>query len=94
MPPKVEELDFDPYNVAEMSRHGVECEDVIAVLAGRHRFFRNRRGRAATHLMVGPDASGRMLTVPIAPTRIRGKWRPVTAWPSSKGQITKYGSGS
>lgn len=91
MPIYVAELHFDDEkNVEEIAEHGITTDQVASVLEGKPRFFRNKRGRAATHVMIGPDNNGMMLTVPIMPTHIYGLWQPVTAWRSTSGQITRW----
>jgi uncharacterized DUF497 family protein len=84
------ELEFDDDNFAELDRHNIALEDVVSVLDGEPRFFRNRRGRAATRLMIGPDGGGRILAVPIMETPVEGRWRPITAWPASKGEQMRW----
>ena len=87
----VAELHFDDEkNVEEIAAHGITTDQVAAVLEGNPRFRRNKRGHAATHKMIGPDNSGIMLTVPIMPTHIYGLWQPVTAWPSTREEITRW----
>jgi hypothetical protein len=80
--PDVTELDFDEVNVAHLLRHDVYESDVRSVLAGKPRFFLNQPGRTATHLMIGPDAKGRILLIALLATERRGEWRPVTGWES------------
>jgi hypothetical protein len=46
-------------------------------------------GRTATHRIVGPDRRGRFWTFPS--NHVGGeKWRPITGWPSTNTEITKY----
>lgn len=87
--PEYSEFEFDDENLAELDGHNIAMEDVIAVLEGAPKFFRNRKGRAATKLMIGPDRSGRILSVPIIETPVPGRWRP-TAWPATKSQQTRW----
>lgn len=88
--PVYRELEFDDENLAEIEAHGIAMKDVIAVFDTNPRFFRNRRGRSATRLMIGPDLNDRVLAVPIIETGVKGRWRPITAWPASKGQVTRW----
>jgi hypothetical protein len=88
--PQVFEFEFDDGNEEEMARHGVRPLEVLQVLDLRPAFFRNKKKHAATLIMVGPTDGGRFLTVPIAPTPVQGRWRPVTAWGSSTGEMTRY----
>lgn len=86
----ISELEFDDGNRTEFERHGVTEREIIQVLQGPFRVFRNRRHRAGGYLMIGPTRGGRLLTVPIAATAVIGRWRPVTAWDSSAGESTRY----
>jgi uncharacterized DUF497 family protein len=88
--PRVDELDFDDYNREELAQHGIDLLQVHAVLGRQPLFVRNKRGRAATYKVIGPDNSGTMLTIPIAPTAVPGQWRPVTGWASTRGEVTLW----
>jgi hypothetical protein len=86
----ISELELDDGNRREFERHGVRELEIIQVLRGPFRVFRNRKHRAAEYLMVGPTRGGRLLTVPIKATPVEGRWRPITAWDSSPGERTRY----
>jgi len=87
---RIDELEFDEHNEEELARHGIDPPEVYAVLAGQPVLVRNRRRRAATYKVIGPDSSGAMLTIAIAATRVRRRWRPVTGWPSTSGEVTLW----
>ena len=87
----VRELVFDAINEAKFADHGVTIIDVLDVLDLEPRFFVNRRGRRASHVMVGPTRSGRVLVVPIEDWG-RGVWRPVTAFDANASQVRRYRS--
>jgi hypothetical protein len=88
--PRVDELEFDEHNEGELARHGIDPLRAYAVIASQPLFMRNKRGRAATYKVIGPDGGGTMLTIAIAATAARGRWRPVTGWASTKGEITLW----
>ena len=88
--PRIDELEFDEHNEEELARHGIDPLQVYAVLAGQPLFVRNKRGRAATYKVIGLDSSGAMLTIAIAATTVRGRWRPVTGWLSTRGEVTLW----
>lgn len=90
MRPAVFDLQFDTSNVGEMDRHAVTEDEVWQVLDGSPVFLPNKKAHAATLLMVGPTLGGRFVIVPLAPMAERGLWRPVTAWTSSGGEVTRY----
>jgi hypothetical protein len=60
--------------------HGITREQVEAVLHNYWVSIPNRRHRAADHLVIGLDNSGRCLTIPVLPTEDPVIWRPITAW--------------
>ena len=88
--PRVDELEFDDHNEDELARHGIDPLQVYAVLAHQPLFVRNKRGHAAIYKVIGPDNGRTMLTIAIAATAVRGRWRPVTGWASTKGEITLW----
>lgn len=88
--PRVDELEFDEHNEEELARHGIDPLRAYAVVTGQPLFVRNKRGRAATYKVIGPDSSGTMLTIPIAATALPGRWRPVTGWASTRGEVTLW----
>jgi hypothetical protein len=51
----VENLIWNEGIEAHFARHGVACEDVIAVTRGDFLAFENLPDRGGTHVMVGPD---------------------------------------
>ena len=87
----VRELVFDAINEAKFADHRVAIIDVLDVLDLEPRFFVNRRARRASHVMVGPTYSGRLLVVPIEEWG-RGIWRPVTAFEANAWQVRRYRS--
>jgi len=90
MPIYITALEFDDDNLEEIEAHGISMQQVESVLVGRPKFFPNKRGRSATDVMVGPDSSGSMISTPIIATPVPGRWRPVTAYESGKGDIAKW----
>ena len=88
--PRVDELEFDEHNEEELVRHGIDVLRAYAVVAFQPLFVRNKRGRAAAYKVIGPDNGGTMLTIPIALTAVPGRWRPVTGWASTKGEVTLW----
>jgi uncharacterized DUF497 family protein len=87
-------LVFDDENEAKFARHGVTIDDVQQVFDKWPRFYRNRPDRRASHVMVGPTRSGRLLVVPLEEWGPEGLWRPVTAFEASPQQAARYRSRS
>ncbi len=82
MPQRIDDLEFDVYNEAEISAHGVTIREILQVFEGDFRIRRNKNEASTPFLMVGRTFGGRWLTIPIAPTAQPGVWRPATAFPS------------
>lgn len=87
----VSELVFDALNERKLAEHSVTIMDVLEVMDIQPRFFANRRERRASHVMIGPTRSGRLLVVPIEDWG-RGIWRPVTAFDANGWQAQRYRS--
>lgn len=79
---EVNDLDWDHQNVEHIARHDVGPMEVEFVLGNEPRFFLNKPGRSATHVMVGEDQWGRVLFVPILCVEWPTKWRVISAWES------------
>ena len=77
-------------NVGHCARHGVTPIVVAEVKDALPKFFPNEPGKTGTHIMIGPDFSGRFWTIVILPSGQPGRWRPITGWPSDKAEILKY----
>lgn len=63
------------------NRHKIESIRLPEIIAGHYKTFRNRGGRAATHLLIGKDFGGRCYVVPIRPTADPLVWEVISAWP-------------
>ena len=76
-------------------RHQVTAELVDSVLDGDYIVRPNHANdRAATHILIGRDRSGRCIAVPIIETDVPGSWRVVTAWPCTtreQGELRRRG---
>lgn len=91
MAERIDDLEFDDWNDAEMVRHRVRFWEVRQVFFdGEPVFVRNKRPHSAPLIMIGPTHGGRFLTVPVAPTARPGVWRPATAWESNAEERAKY----
>jgi len=72
-------------NVEHIARHGIAPGDVDDIPRNDPKFRRNRKARAATHQMIGPDAVGGFVAVFLAPVPgVAGLWRVITARPASE----------
>lgn len=86
-------LVFDDENEPKFTSHQVTVAEVQQVFTKWPKYYVNRAGTRASHVMIGPTRSGRTLVVPIEPTGIDDLWRPVTAFESTPGQLSRYRKG-
>ena len=49
----------------------------------------NEEGESGTHIMIGPDETGRLYTVILEDLR-DAYWRPITGWESDRPEIQVY----
>jgi hypothetical protein len=64
-----------------LAAHDVTEAIVEQVAEGKPRFRRNKKGRAASRQMVGPDRSGAVWVICILEVPLQaGLWRAVTGW--------------
>ena len=78
----VDDLEIDEVNLAHLANHDVAPDEVEHVRLHAPSFFRNLRGRAGSHIMIGRDQRGRVLYVVLVETAVPGRWRPITGWES------------
>ena len=78
----IEALIWDEEIERHFARHLVNHGNVMAVLDSDPITHENLPGRSGTHVMIGPDDSGRILYVSIKPTDMPNVWEPVTGWQS------------
>jgi hypothetical protein len=66
-------------DVEHLAAHRVQPADVLAVWREEPRYRRNKKNRAASHQMIGPDGKGGFFAIFIREDEIvRGLWRPIT----------------
>jgi hypothetical protein len=84
------DLLLDDANTAKMHAHGVTVRRAPEVLDDEPRVLANHAAAGAALLVVGRDAAGQFVTMPIDPTGEHGIWRPRTAYPSKPSDIARY----
>jgi hypothetical protein len=84
------DLLLDDANTAKVQAHGVSVRQANEVLVGDPRILRNHAAGNAALMVVGRDARGRFVTMPIDPTAEHGLWRPRTAYPSKPSDVARY----
>jgi hypothetical protein len=66
-------------DVEHLAAHGVQPADVLAVWREAPKYRRNRKNRAASHQMVGPDGKGEFFAIFIREDETeQGLWRTIT----------------
>jgi hypothetical protein len=79
------EWDWDDGNLGYLGRRGLSRRHIREVSQERPLFRRNLAGRAATHLMIGPDNGGAMWTICIVEVSGKpGVWRAFNGWRSDE----------
>lgn len=78
----IEEWEWDDGNLDELARHGLARRHVEQVAEESPRFRRNKRGRAATHQMIGPDFGGAVWVGRMGCLHRSDRWR--------TGQMARY----
>lgn len=87
---RVETFLFDDENEEKLWAHQVSPKQALQVLDNEFIVTKNRRDRAATHLIIGIDLQGQCLAIPIMPTYVDGQWRPVTARYCKPGERARF----
>lgn len=78
---QIDDWRWEEADLEELANHGLSREIVLQVAHDRPKFRQNRRGRAASHQMIGPDYGGRMWTICLMEVSDRpGQWRAITGW--------------
>jgi len=72
-------------------KHHVTGTEILEAHANNPKYFENR-GRAPL-AMIGVTDAGRVLAVPIEPTKEYGVWRPVTAFEANTHHRERYYGG-
>jgi hypothetical protein len=66
-------------DIDHLARHGVDPEHVLSVWRKAPKYRRNRKNRAASHQMIGPDNGGTFYAIFIRQDAIvEGLWRAIT----------------
>ncbi len=87
---RVDEFEWDEENEGHCAPHGVTPLLVDQVKDRAPKFFPNKEGKTGTHMMIGPDRTGRFWTIIVLPAGKAGMWRAITGWPSTNPEISHY----
>jgi uncharacterized DUF497 family protein len=87
-PPRIDVLDWDDWNRAHITKHQVTPDEVEEVVAGDAIYFTTYKNRI---IVIGPTATGRMLTVVIGESPYRRyQYYVFSARPASRSERREY----
>ncbi len=85
------EFEWDDTNIRHLGRHGLDADQVNAMLNSRITVIRNRKAGSGEYKFIGKAQGGDLLTIVVARTAVPGRWRPVTGAKSTNAEATQYG---
>jgi hypothetical protein len=85
----VSELDPTEHALERATEHRIRIEELNELLLGRFVVARNRKNRAASHVLIGRTLQGRCLVVPMVATDQFGRWRALSVWPCKPSEAVK-----
>jgi hypothetical protein len=89
---RVEDLHISDRARDKLASHGVPLRAVHQVLYGRPKYCKNKKNRAASYLMIGPDRGGAMWAIAIRESDYQlGLWDVITGWPAEDKDKEWYG---
>jgi hypothetical protein len=83
------DFEFTAHAIDALGDWGIRPDDLYDLLTMRHIVKRNRKDRAAAHILIGYDLQGRCLAAPITPTADPAVWRVITVWPCKPSDAAK-----
>lgn len=88
----IELWEWDDGNIEHLATHGITPELIEdEIWLETPKFIANRSGRAASHLMVGPDRGGQLWTICIVQVDDNpATWRAITGWRSKTREQAWY----
>jgi uncharacterized DUF497 family protein len=85
-----EEIDFDDANIEHFGRHSVSPSEIVAVFNNDPLWAPNKKGMAATHLMIGRTNGGRPLVIAVIYDQDRSSLRPITGRTCTVSEISRW----
>lgn len=82
---------WDDANLDYLARRGITRRIVRQVAEEAPLFRKNKAGRSASHLMIGPDQGGKLWTICILEVELQPVvWRAFNGWSSDEKDIAWY----
>lgn len=72
------EFEWDDENIEHLARHGLDADQVNAMLSSRITVIQNKRAGSGQYKFIGRGRGGELITIVVARTAIAGRWRPIT----------------
>jgi hypothetical protein len=88
--PQIDTFLIDDINESKFASHGLSVRQIIQVLENTYIIVPNRKYRRGLYLVIGRDNGGSFISIPIEDTSDANIWRPITAWPCKKSEITAF----
>src|SRR5262245_20697654 len=85
----IADFDLSDVSIEKLWSHGISPDQLYAVLNSLWVVVRNRKSRAASHILLGIDDTEQCLAVPIVPTDDPLVWRPITAWYCKSSEVAR-----
>jgi uncharacterized DUF497 family protein len=87
----ISEFEWDDENAWHVARHGLDSARLNGMLCSRITVVRNKRRLSGLYKLIGTETGGQVVTVVVARTSVRGRWRPVTGWRSTDAEKAIHG---
>ncbi len=84
------EFEWDDANVAHLERHGLDPDDVDAMLESRITVMRNKKAGSGDYKLIGLGRGDLPITIVVARTAVSGRWRPITGRRSNDAERRSY----
>ena len=89
-PSEAEGFELDEANEAKIWAHRIQGWEVYEVFENRPIWIPDKRSASGDYKMVGRSNGGRRLTIIVEVKEHTRQLRPITGWPSTRGDITLY----
>ena len=89
---RIVEFEWDDDNICHLAKHGLDSDEVDAMLGSRITVLRNKRHGSGHYKFIGRARGGHLVTIVVARTAVPGRWRPVTGRRSSDAEKDLYRS--
>lgn len=76
--------------MAHLERHGLDADDVDAMLESRITVTRNKKAGSGDYRLIGLGRGGRLITIVVVRTAVSGRWRPITGRRSNNAERRSY----